>query len=184
MTPIASSRRRKLLIAAAIISVVVALWAFVMPAVLQARFRSDDWHAREQTARILGFAPVPGGEDMLIRALESEREVSNVCEACVHSLVERGSTSAEPVLIRMAGDLHEDPLSRYCAIRGLGHLGSDRCVDILIALLREDDLDGWGFDSPAPRMAVRESLRAVTGQDFGVDHEKWREWRANSRSTR
>jgi HEAT repeat protein len=62
----------------------------------------------------------------------------------------------------------EEWLVRRYAARSLGELRATRAIKPLI-----DALDDKGFRATA---AAAEGLRKITGQDLGLDPEKWRKW--------
>ena len=62
----------------------------------------------------------------------------------------------------------EEWLVRRYAARSLGELRATRAIKPLI-----NALDDEGFRATA---AAAKALRKITGQDLGLDPEKWREW--------
>ena len=58
--------------------------------------------------------------------------------------------------------------SRQRAVRVLGMTKDPRAVAPLIAVLEDEDA--------SLREAAAESLRQITGEDFGTEHDKWNDW--------
>lgn len=65
--------------------------------------------------------------------------------------------------------------SRQRAIRVLGMTRDPRAVAPLIGVLEDEDA--------SLQEAVAESLRQITGEDFGTDHDKWNDWHQKNKET-
>ena len=59
-------------------------------------------------------------------------------------------------------------LVRLEAVQALGNIHDPRVVEALIEALREDLF--------SIRYSASESLGKLTGQDFGLDYDKWKAW--------
>jgi HEAT repeat protein len=106
----------------------------------------------------LGFAIVVGGTN------DSDLEVRRV--AC-HCLGTRGGPEAVQELVRVANS-DTDADVRIAAIRALGETRDSKAMPVLAEALA--DLN------PAVQHRARESLRSVSGRDYGENVEAWREY--------
>ncbi len=68
----------------------------------------------------------------------------------------------------------QSPLVKRAAAEMVGRLGDNDSVGTLIDLLSEKNSD--------LKKAAVTSLQLITGEDFGLDKEKWIKWRTNNRS--
>jgi len=66
----------------------------------------------------------------------------------------------------------KSPALRLGAVKTLGARGDRRAVEPLIEIL--------GDDNEQVREAAAEALKSITGQDFGGDAAKWKDWLKNS----
>ena len=100
----------------------------------------------------------------ILRAALSDPNPLVRCAAC-EGWRKRGGAEAAPVLIRMMKEDNEFDV-KMTAARELGILGDPAAVPELGVLL----------DDPNPAMQNRgvESLRAITGKEFGDDVTKWK----------
>lgn len=96
----------------------------------------------------------------------SFREPLTLRQKAIWALGRSASTRAVPPLLQILekGTLQE----RREAALSLGRLKDPRAVAPLITALRE-----FGADA---RPAVAGALKAITGQDFGVDADRWQQW--------
>jgi HEAT repeat protein len=77
--------------------------------------------------------------------------------------------------------------SRVGAAEAIGRLRDPAAVPALIEALRQDVAEAdryFGRGEPTPRSITAEvkALRAITGQDFGTDADKWQQWWDQSRA--
>ena len=124
------------------------------------------------------------GEDMLVRG------------SAANALVEIGEPAVRP-LIKALRD--EDVEVRWNAAAALGKIGDRRAVKPLIKALKDDDIIVRLFAAGAlgdigderaveslieelkdegedVRRNAAEALEKITGEDFGEEHSKWRNW--------
>ena len=72
-----------------------------------------------------------------------------------------------PILaISITGD--EDPNVRGRAARALGTIGCQSAVEFLIEAFKDEDDWVW--------LHAQNSLKKLTGQDFGTDYDAWKAW--------
>ncbi len=96
----------------------------------------------------------------------------DVRAACCQAWGRRGGAEAVRVLEQVLRE--EDDLDvRLAAVRALGQIQSPESVAVLALALEDDD--------PAMRYRAMRSLAAATGQDYGTDVSKWREYIAGRR---
>jgi hypothetical protein len=142
------------------------LWG---PQVLIRSLGDERAWAREIVVEELGeIGPEEGVVSALIQALE-DRD-GDVREAAAAALGEIGPYAVEavPALIVALGD---DRIGvRRAAALALGEIGpgASEAVPALIQAL--------GDESSLMRQAAAKALRAITGQDFGEDVERWQQW--------
>ncbi len=119
---------------------------------------------------LAGNAP-PEMAPVLIKALEDEdafvrREAAQGLQRLHHR------DAVDPLIERLDGEQEQDAQVRAEAARTLGQFPEPRVLQALIAAL--DD----------PQLAVdrnaAQSLRTLTGQDFGVSRAEWARWAGES----
>ncbi len=117
--------------------------------------------------RTLGELRRPAARQALIKAV-SDPEGMVRTQAC-RALGKVGRPEDATVLSRvMTVDTLED--CRIAAIEGLGELKAERPADQQVLV------DGMEHDDPAVRLASLNALRAITGEDFGVEPGPWRKY--------
>jgi hypothetical protein len=142
------------------------LWG---PQVLIRSLGDERAWAREIVVEELGeIGPEEGVVLALTQALEDGD--GDVREAAADALAEIGPHAVEavPALITALGD---DRIGvRRAAALALGEIGpgAREAVPTLIQAL--------GDESSLMRQAAVKALRAITGQDFGEDAERWQQW--------
>jgi HEAT repeat protein len=111
-------------------------------------------------AYALGEMRDPRAVEPLIVALTSpnERLRSEAAEALGKI---KDPRAAEPLIAAL-----KDQSARGRAARALGEIKEPRAIEPLIAMLK-DQSNGW---------YAAEALKKITGQDFGTDHGKWKQW--------
>jgi len=62
----------------------------------------------------------------------------------------------------------EDKYGRKGAVIALGEIGDERAVESLIATLKDEN--------GSVRYRAAAALEEITGEDFGEDEAKWRDW--------
>lgn len=92
---------------------------------------------------------------------------ADVRAACCQAWGRRGGAEAVRVLEQVLRDDEEIDV-RLAAVRALGQIGGPESVAALALALEDND--------PAMRYRAMRSLAAVTGQDYGTDVGKWREY--------
>lgn len=123
--------------------------------------------ARAAICQTLGALGRPEARDAILQAIEDEHPVVRA-EAC-RALGKVGRTEDASTLARiMVADTQLD--CRIAAIEGLGELKhpDPRIDDLLV--------DGMESPDPAIRYASLQSLRKISGQDFGIMASAWRKY--------
>ena len=87
-------------------------------------------------------------------------------------VAERKDTQAVPALIRNLYMMKNDAEAREIIVRALAQIGDQRAVLPCIHALRDTDRE--------VATAAATALKTLTGQDFGVDHNKWVAWWLNT----
>ncbi len=142
----------------------------------------DDWDAgvRAAAVRALGIHGLPEHGPLIVERLDDEDERVRLeaartlqrihTEDAVQPLLDR---IAEPV-IGMDDDLpgESDPQVRAEAAHALGQYAQPQVIEGLIRALDDRQL--------AVNIAARQSLRTLTGQDFGEDSAAWLDWYAST----
>jgi HEAT repeat protein len=136
------------------------------------------------TARLLGDLKNPRAVDVLIQALQDPTPITldyytpvsyrgtaadnlkTIREEAALALAKIGDPRAvEPLIASLEfGEMR----GRSAAAKALGSFKDKRAVEPLIAILDE-------FPGRACAVSA-DALKAITGQDFGTDAKKWREW--------
>lgn len=123
-----------------------------------------------RAAAIRGLALHGGPENvpMILPSLESDDRLLR-WEAA-RALQRLHNPVAIPGLLRLIDEKNEpEPFVRSAAAVALGQYADPRVVEGLIAALADRDL--------GVNMAAQESLRTLTGQDFGFNIRAWLAWR-------
>lgn len=128
----------------------------------QAYYQETDPQLRMELLRIL--ATLEGGLDRMIieRAAQDDAVMVRV-ELC-RILSRQPSAHALPVLIHLANSDQEADV-RLAAIKALGRYKDPEAARALVGFLRDRD--------PATQYLAAQSLKNTTGQNFGVDPQKW-----------
>lgn len=126
--------------------------------------RSDP-PVRADLVRVIGLTRSREGVPTLVSAVSDPE--SAVRALAVSALVTSGDGAARKTVLERL------PLERECSPRiqlaiGAGKLKLMDSIDTMIVWLREDDKD--------LQAAVGNSLKILTGQDFGADPDKWLTW--------
>lgn len=146
-------------------------------AIFEDNARDPDAGVRAAAVRGLANHGEPRHVPVLIAALtdadpqvrvEAARGLQRLHDAsAVDPLIAAVREPSGPVAIQ--GE-ERDPAVRAEAATALGQYAQPRVVEALIAALRDESL--------AVNIAAAGSLRTLTGQDFGLDHAGWVEWRS------
>lgn len=126
---------------------------------------------RRHILRTLVAYPTPTAGSMLTAALgDSDVEVRRMACEC---LGKRGGKEAVAELAR-ASTSDTDTDVRLAAVRAMGQTGDTAALPPLAESLADSN--------PAMQFRAQESLRAISGHDFGNDVHAWREYAKNGRS--
>jgi hypothetical protein len=149
---------------------VKALIKIGKPAVgpLVASLRNEDWIIRAFAAAVLGKIEDPRVVKPLILALKDEDGVVRINATIALGGI-RDSRSVKPLIAALRD---EQWRVRMYASRSLGALVDTGAVDPLIDALNDK--------VPRVAAAAAEALKRITGEEFGLDPEKWRRWREDS----
>lgn len=142
-----------------------ATWA----ASLEQIIRSDP--SAEMRARaVKTIAKMPS--EAAIRALNaaSADDVEKVRLAACKAWKERGDAAARDMLLSLVAKGNETTSVRQAAVEGLGVFDEAEVRTQLTSLL--DDA------SPAVQFQVTQSLKTMTGRDYGGDFESWKQYMA------
>jgi HEAT repeat protein len=104
--------------------------------------------------------------DELLAALSAGQPA--VREAAAQTLAVLADTRLVTRLQRLAADTEADKIVRQAALWTLGRCGSKQAARALLDRLREDN-------EPLRRAAAA-ALHDLSGQDYGADANRWREW--------
>ncbi|MBI2921661.1 MAG: HEAT repeat domain-containing protein [Planctomycetes bacterium] len=132
---------------------------------------SKDELARAQAARSLGLIATGAGQaPALIKALSDPSPIvrHDAAETLGIHKVAEASGALEQMLAGDARDPVVDP--RRAAAKALGGIRNRASVGPLVAALSDRD--------PGVARLAADSLRAITGQDFGMDRQAWAKWAA------
>jgi hypothetical protein len=102
---------------------------------------------------------------------DSDAEVRRIACKC---LGERGGSEAVQELTRVANSDTETDV-RLAAIRALGHTGNTAAMPVLAEALADAN--------PAIQYLAKESLRSVSGRDYGDNLDAWREYAQTGKSS-
>lgn len=131
---------------------------------LIASLRSENWIFRAHASATLGGMEDPRVVEPLILTLADENRIVRINTAIALGRI-RALRSVDPLIAALED---EDWLVRRYVARSLGELGDTRAVKPLI-----DALSDKGFRAAGD---AAEALHKITGQDFGLDPEKWQRW--------
>ena len=127
--------------------------------------RDPDSRVRKNAASALGLIKDVLAVEPLMVALANDASAEVRCEiaAALGHIQDPKAVSALITALR-------DPLGRVrvCAIEALREIHDPKVVESLIYALRDSNLD--------VRYQVQDTLRDITGMDFGSDVEKWLSW--------
>lgn len=127
--------------------------------------RDSDSGVRAAAVRSLGMARDNGAVDALLHALRDQ--TAEVRAYAVEALGTLRDSRSIPSLYAMVKDSNETVRGKACAaLKGLTEL------PLLVTALNDE--------SPAVRFNAAYVLWLMTGQDFGVDKEKWEIWISKS----
>lgn len=133
----------------------------------QALPNETDPLVRSEMVRTLGAHACPMAAQALRQATQDTS--TDVRIACCEAWGTYGGVEAVSVLSGVvSGD--EDPDVRLAAVRALGETGESGAVQALQPALEDDD--------PAMQLMAANSMRAVSGRNFGNDINAWREYAA------
>ncbi len=133
--------------------------------------RESDPLMRRQILRTLVAYPTPVSNAILLAALgDSDAAVRALACEC---LGKRGGKEAVQELARVSTSDTEIDV-RIAAVRAMGQTGDPATLGPLAESLADPN--------PAIQFRTQESLRAVSGHDFGNDVHAWREYAKNGKS--
>jgi len=122
---------------------------------------------RAAAARGLGTHGGPEHAPLLIERLTDEDAGVRIEAARALQRV-HSPDAVQPLLTRLDPDVETEPQVRIEAASALGQYPENRVVERLIIALADENL--------AVNRAAQQSLRTLTGQDFGIDRARWLEW--------
>ena len=127
----------------------------------------DDAGVRQAAARALGLHGDRSDAAALVELLGDESRLVRLATA--QALQRIHDPAAVGPLIDTATERGEaDPVVRAAAARALGQYRQPRVLQALVGVLDDRQL--------VVNHAARESLRTLTGQDFGLDTSAWLSW--------
>jgi HEAT repeat protein len=131
----------------------------------QAIQTEEDALIRSETLRVLSYCKTPTAAAVLTAAMrDADRDVRITC--CDAWAERKGEDAARNLTDMLNNDKNVDV--RLAAARGLGKLGDPAAATALAAALEEGD--------PAMQYRAVQSLKSVSGRDFGNDANAWREF--------
>jgi len=131
----------------------------------QAYRQEEDAALRAEIVRTLGRYPTAATLQVLRQAVtDSEADVRMA--ACEALALQGGPEAVELLASLVRGDV--DPDVRLAAVRALGQTKDPRAKEALKYALTEGD--------PALQRQAMLTLKEITGQDFGGNAKKWREY--------
>jgi len=119
---------------------------------------------RQAVIKAIAEFHTPMARQVLEAGLSDQDEMARV--ACCDALGNRAEVESVPSLAAAVRD-EKDPDVRLAAVKALGQIKSPEAVKALAVAL--DDRD------PAMQYAGVQSMKSVTGQDYGPDVETWRQ---------
>lgn len=132
-----------------------------------------DPHIRRAIVQTLGALPGNSADEALHQALNDP--VATVRGAACEAWATRPNANQVLPLLNERLAMDRDPDVRMAAIRAMSRFESPQTVLLLTGALDDPD--------PALKMTAIESLRQVSGQDFGSDVEAWRQFAAKQQVT-
>lgn len=134
------------------------------PAVRSAAIRGLSMHGEPRHVPILVQGLTDADKQVRLEAARGLQRLHD--PVAVEGLL---AATKEPARYPPQPDEEEEPDIRAEAAVSLGQYAQPRVVEALIAAVRDDSL--------AVNRAALSSLRTLTGQDFGLDHDAWVAWR-------
>lgn len=132
----------------------------------------DNPQMRRHILRTLGAYKTPLAFTMVSAGLkDSDADVRRV--ACEQVGLQGGPVAVEELTRVITGDTDADV--RIAAVRALGHTGEKGALAPLAEALADAD--------PAMQFRAQESLRTVSGRDFGGNVSAWREYAATGNAS-
>jgi HEAT repeat protein len=133
---------------------------------LIATLRDKHYPARSSAAAALGQIRDARAVEPLIGALKDRDSL--VRFAAMRALGQiRDARAVEPLIATLT---RGESSARSSAATALGSIGDQRAIEPLITTLKNCK------ERPELCRAAAESLKAMTGQDFGIDHARWVQW--------
>ena len=131
----------------------------------QAIQTEEDPLIRSETLMVLSYCKTPAAAAVLTAAMrDADRDVRVTC--CDAWAVRGGEEAIRNLTELLNNDKNVDV--RLAAARGLGKLGDPAAATALATALEEGD--------PAMQYRAVQSLKSVSGRDFGNDANAWREF--------
>lgn len=137
--------------------------------------KDKDLKVREECAGLLGRMGCRKAVPQLIKAMKSNEREHAVYEALIGALGDLGDPRAVPALSSDFWNQKEGAQGMKMArlkIDALGQIRSKKSIDALIDLLYKGE---QGVMNRLAPNFVR-SLRALSGQEFGWDRARWKDW--------
>jgi hypothetical protein len=129
--------------------------------------KDTDPGVRAAAARGLGTHGSPEHVPLLVERLKDEDPSVRV-EAARALQRLHNPVAIDPLLAALDHDKEPEPNVRLEAASALGQYAENRVVEQLIHSLQDDNL--------AVNLTTQDSLRTLTGQDFGLDIAAWQAW--------
>lgn len=127
--------------------------------------KEDDPLVRAQIVRTVGAMDCPTANALMAAAAkDADRDVRVAC--CQAWATHKGPDAMRMLTTMLSSDADMDV--RLAAVRGLGELNDKAAVEPLAAALEDPN--------PAMQYRAVQSLRKVTGKDFGDDVRVWRDF--------
>jgi hypothetical protein len=131
------------------------------------RARDTDPGVRAAATRALGFHGRPEHAELIIERLRDEDPVVRLEAARALQRI-HAPRAIDPLLASLDPGVESDTAVRANCARALGQYPTPRVLERLIGALSDQSL--------AVNWATLESLRTLTGQDFGYDRAAWQRW--------
>lgn len=133
----------------------------------EAGLEDADPGVRAASIRALGLHGEPAHAARIVKGLTDEDPLVRTESARALQRL-HNPAAVEGLMAALDEAKEQDAGVRIEAARALGQYAERRVVERLIAALRDEKL--------AVNHATRESLRTLTGQDFGLDRGAWQRW--------